>query len=238
MSNKTIPGIFITGTNTEVGKTYAGAIIARCLARRGYRVGVYKPAASGCIRQGETLVSEDALALWQAAGQPSDLEFVCPQRFEAAIAPHLAAHQAGTAIDTDLLRSGLDHWLDCSDVVLIEGAGGLMSPISDEDFVADLAYDFEFPVVVVSPNVLGVINQTLQTLITAATFRDGLDVVGVVLNDLHPGRGDQSITSNRSELERLCVPPVLAQLSWQAQEFDTEVDWYKLACGRRTGHSA
>jgi len=229
MATKGIPGLFITGTDTEVGKTYVAARIAACLHRAGRRVGVYKPGASGCIRQGDALVSEDAVTLWEAAGRPGDLESVCPQRFEAPLAPHLAARQAGGRIDEDLLRSGLSYWRKRSDVVLVEGVGGLMSPVSDVDYVADLAYDLGFPLIVVSPNVLGVINQTLQTLITAATFREGLEVAGVVLNDLRPAGHDVSVSSNRSELEARCVPPVLAQLGWQAEDFDAEVDWYRLA---------
>ena len=185
--------------------------------------------ASGCVRDGEALGSEDAVALWEAAGRPGDLEHVCPQRFEAPLAPHLAAQQAGGRVDEELLRSGLAHWLAHSDVVLVEGVGGLMSPISDTDYVADLAYEFGFPLILVAPNVLGAINQTLQTLITAATFQEGLNVAGVVLNDLRPAGDDVSVSSNRSELESRAVPPVLAQLGWQAERFDVEVDWYRLA---------
>jgi hypothetical protein len=71
MSRKPVRGLFITGTDTEIGKTYAAALIARSLAAAGHRVGVYKPAASGCTRPGDSLVSDDALALWQAAGSPA-----------------------------------------------------------------------------------------------------------------------------------------------------------------------
>lgn len=109
-----------------------------------------------------------------------------------------------------------------------------MSPVTDNEFVADLAYDFGFPLLVVAANVLGVINQTLQTLITAATFRDGLDVAGIVLNQPNPARPDDlSVATNRSELARRCVPPILAELAWQAEEFEVSVAWETLA---RAGH--
>lgn len=229
MATKQTLGLFIAGTDTEVGKTTVGARIAAALHQQGHRVGVYKPAASGCVLQDGQLVSEDAVSLWEAAGRPDELDRVCPQRFEAPLAPHLAARQAGSQIDDELLRSGLAYWMESSDIVLVEGVGGLMSPISDGDYVADLAYDFGFPLIVVSPNVLGVINQTLQTLITAATFRDGLDVAGVVLNDIQTAGDDVSVASNRSELEARCVPPVLAQLGRNAHHFDREVDWYALS---------
>jgi dethiobiotin synthetase len=120
--------------------------------------------------------------------------------------------------------------LNSSEIVLVEGAGGLMSPVSDDDYAADLAFDFGFPLIVVAPNVLGVINHTLQTLITAATFRDGLDVVGVVLNHVKPPADeDPSVASNRTLLEQHSVPPILAELGWDADDFDTDVDWFELA---------
>jgi len=222
-------GLFITGTDTGVGKTYVAALIARALRAVGRRVGVYKPAASGCRHEGDSLVSDDALALWEAAGRPGELDRVCPQRFAAPLAPHLAANAGGKRFDADLLREGLVYWRARSEIVLVEGAGGLMSPLGEEEYVADLAYDFGFPLVVVSRNVLGTINQTLQTLITAATFREGLDVAGVVLNHPGPPVEDASTASNRAELAARCVPPILGEVFWNAQQFDHEVDWFQLA---------
>lgn len=229
MMCKRIPGLFITGTDTEVGKTYVGALVARSLRAAGHRVGVYKPAASGCRPEEGTLVSDDAVRLWEAAGRPGPLERVCPQRFRAPLAPHLAAREEGKQLDADLLRTGIEYWQARSDVILVEGAGGLMSPLGEEEYVADLACDLGFPLVVVARNALGTINHTLQTLIAAATFRDGLDVAGVVLNHAVPPGDDASTASNRGELAARCVPPVLAEVAWQADRFDTEVDWLVLA---------
>ena len=229
MMCKRIPGLFITGTDTEVGKTYVGALVARSLRAAGRRVGVYKPAASGCRPEEGTLVSDDALQLWEAAGRPGPLERVCPQCFRAPLAPHLAAREEGKQFDADLLRTGIEYWQARSDVILVEGAGGLMSPLGDEEYVADLACELGFPLVVVARNALGTINHTLQTLIAAATFRDGLDVAGVVLNHAVPPGDDASTASNRGELAARCVPPVLAEVAWQADRFDTEVDWLVLA---------
>lgn len=222
------PGLFITGTDTDVGKTYVGSLIARTLRAAGHRTGVYKPAASGCRRQAETLISDDAAALWEAAGRPGTLAQVCPQVFEAPLAPHLAARAEGKRLDPDLLRAGLEFWLEHSDIVLVEGAGGLMSPLGDEEYVADLAYDFGFPLIVVARNALGTINHTLQTLITAAAFRDALDVAGIVLNRPLPPSTDPSVATNRQELAARCVPPILAEVVWQGG-LDAEVPWFDLA---------
>ena len=224
-----IPGLFITGTDTAVGKTYVAALVARELVAAGHRVGVYKPVASGCRRDDERIVSDDALALWEAAGRPGELDRVCPQCFLAPLAPHLAARAEGRQVDGDLLRSGLAYWQARSEIILVEGVGGLMSPVSDEDYVADLAEEFGFPLIVVSRNALGTINQTLQTLITAATFRDGLPIAGVVLNNPTPPGDDASLSTNHQELSARCVPPILAEVPWQADRFDTPVDWLNLA---------
>lgn len=222
-------GLFITGTDTGVGKTYVASLIARQLAAQGHRVGVYKPAASGCYWQDNELFSDDAVALWRAAGCPGELSRVCPQRFEAALAPNVAARAEGRAVDADVLRRGLDYWRERSDVVIVEGAGGLLSPLTDDEFVADLASDLGLPLVVVARNVLGTINQTLQTLVAAATFRQGLPVAGVVLNRL-PGTDttDASLETNRAELARFCIPPILAEVYPGADSFDAQVDWLGL----------
>lgn len=217
-------GLFITGTGTGVGKTYIGALIARALHAAGKRVGVYKPAASGCELRDGQLFSPDAEALWIAAGRPGTLEAVCPQMFAAPVAPHLAARAEGRRVDAKLLRAGLEFWRETSDFVLVEGAGGLMSPVSDDDFNADLAEEFGYPLVVIAANELGTINATLQTLIAAATYRDGLQVAGIVLNSPRAVRDDPSVDSNPDEIARRCVPPLLAIVE-HGGGFDREVDW-------------
>jgi dethiobiotin synthetase len=201
------------------------------LVSEGRRVGVYKPAASGCYAdQNGRLISDDALAIWEAAGRPGDLAAVCPQCFAAPLAPHLAARAEGTTLDADRLRTGLDVWKAQSEIILVEGAGGLMSPLGDEAYVADLALEFGFPLIVVSRNALGTINATLQTLIAAMAFREPIDVAGVVLNNPSPASDeDPSRATNREELVARCKPPLLAEVDHGAAAFDTDVDWWNLA---------
>jgi dethiobiotin synthetase len=229
MLKKPALGLFITGTDTEVGKTYVATTIAKQLATAGHRVGVYKPVASDCVSDGKHLISEDAFALWEAAQCPLNLDAVCPQRFPTALAPHLAARRNAQEVDVELLRTGISVWTDACDIVLVEGAGGLMSPTSDDEFFADLAYEFGYPVVIVAPNVIGVINQSLSALITAANFRDGLNVAGIVLNDSRRFDGDISMDSNREQIANRTVAPVLSRLRYKASDFDDHVDWYELA---------
>jgi dethiobiotin synthetase len=221
--------LFVTGTDTEVGKTYVATQIARDLIAAGHRVGVYKPVASDCVSDGRQLVSEDAVALWDAANRPLTLDAVCPQRFQAPLAPHLSARQEGREIDTELIRNGISAWTDECDVVVVEGAGGLMSPISDDEYIADVAYDLGYPLIVVTPNAIGAINQTLSALITANCFRDGLNVAGVILNDSRMFDGDSSMESNRDQIQSRAMSPVLSRLRYEGQQFDEPVDWMALA---------
>ena len=229
IARKPTPGLFITGTDTGVGKTYVAALIARELARTGHRVGVYKPAASGCSCHAGAIISDDACMLWEAAGRPGELERVCPQRFLAALAPHLAARAEQRTLDMRLVREGVHYWQERSDVVLVEGLGGLMCPLDDTRYVADLAAELRYPLVIVSRNALGTINHTLQTLIAAAHFGGGLPVAGVVLNRAAPADDDPSVASNRAELSARCRCPLLAEVAWQGTGFDTSVDWMGLA---------
>lgn len=225
---KSTPGLFITGTDTGVGKTRVATAIARALVRDGWKVGVYKPAASGCEWVGKKLVSDDALAIWEAAGRPGTLAKVCPQLFAAPLAPHLAAKAEGKQLDEKLLRSGIDYWVERSDIVIVEGAGGLLSPLGKRKYVADLARIFGFGLVVVAPNRIGVINQAMQTLLAAYAY--DLEDVGIVLSDLLPlDASDPSVDSNPAELARWTRCPLLARLPHNALELDTIVDWPALA---------
>ncbi|MCG8448928.1 MAG: dethiobiotin synthase [Pirellulales bacterium] len=221
-------GLFITGTSTGVGKTYVGALIARALVRADHQVGVYKPAESGCRRDGEDLIAEDAQWLWQAAGQPGELRYACPQRFEAPLAPPQAAKLEGKTVDSALLRSGLRYWRDCSDIVLVEGAGGLMSPLSSDDYNLDLAKDLGLPLIIVAVNELGTINATLQTLITARTLAPELPIAGVVLNQTQESPNDPSVKTNAAELQARCDVPLLATLDYRQDELKGNVDWFAL----------
>ncbi len=235
MTTKPALGLFITGTDTNVGKTVVAAQIARDLHDAGVRVGVYKPAASGCERDtlGE-LVSSDAVLLWEAAGRPGELAAVCPQRFAAPLAPHLAAKAEGKKLDADLLRLGLQYWATRCEIVLVEGAGGLLSPLGDDEYIADLAADLGYPLVVVGVNKIGVINQVLQTLVVAETWPERLAVAGVVLNHVTSPdvTADPSLTSNRVALAARCIHPILGELGYEATAFDRAIDWRGLAMRR------
>lgn len=223
-------GLFVTGTDTGVGKTVVAALIARRLRDAGLRVGVYKPAASGCRMEQGTLIADDAVSLWEAAGRPGTLAAVCPQKFAAPLAPHLAARAEGKELDGQLLRDGLKYWQAESDVVIVEGAGGLLSPLGDRDYVADLASDCGYPLIIVARNVLGTIHQSLVTCFAAQHRRGGLPLLGVVLNEvlLSDAEADPSVLSNAGELQRHLPVPLLTQLTFGAHDFSPPLDWLAL----------
>ncbi|MCA9239066.1 MAG: dethiobiotin synthase [Planctomycetales bacterium] len=211
--------LFVTGTGTEVGKTYLAALIAQQLHAQGRRVGVYKPVASGCPGGR----SEDAERLWNAAGRPLTLDQVCPLRFTAPLAPHLAARAENTTYTPEQLIAGVEPWRSACDVLLVEGAGGLMSPLADGDFYnADLADALGGALVVVAANRLGVIHDTLATLLAASCHCRNSRVAGVILNSLSP-ESDQSVATNSKELRARCGVPLLAEVGWQAGA--VPVDW-------------
>ena len=154
---------FDTGTDTDVGKTAVAVALVRGLMRdglrSGLRVGVYKPVASGVPPGGAA--GSDVARLWEAAGRPLSMEAVCPQMFSAMISPPRSARAEGRRVDDARLRSGFDAWRDVSDIVIVEGAGGLFSPLGDATLNSDLARDLDLPLVVVDAARLGAIGRTL-----------------------------------------------------------------------------
>jgi dethiobiotin synthetase len=210
--------LFFAGTDTDVGKTYLASLVARSLARAGNRVGVYKPVASGCRRLGSELVADDAQRLWIAAGRPRVLSEVCPQRFEAALAPPEAAECEARKVDAALLRSGAECWEPDSDWLIVEGAGGLLSPLADDVLNIDLVKMFS-PVrlIVVAANRLGVVHQTLAT-IEASLYR-GVRPDAIVLSNASDGP-DPSSSTNLRQIAKYCELPVLGPLDHGVTEVD------------------
>jgi dethiobiotin synthetase len=185
-------GLFITGTDTDVGKTAAAVAIVTSLVAAGRRVGVYKPAASG-------LASADApggdpVLLWEAAGRPLTPAAVCPQVFQAALAPPHAASAEGRSVDDQLLRDGLSRWTSESEIVVVEGAGGLFSPLGEHTLGVELARDLGFPIIVIDAARLGGIGRTLATVMAARA--EGLHVAACVLSQVIPSRPDDGPASD------------------------------------------
>ena len=178
------PGIFVTGTDTGVGKTVTTCAIAWHLRQKGKRVGVCKPLASGCRVDREGLVSEDAEAISHFAQCEQPLEVVNPIRYELPLAPAVAAERSGVDVDWEEVARALLRLDEHNDVLVVEGVGGLMAPLDARDpklTVLDLAAWIGFPVVVVTRPNLGTLNHTAMT-VTLLRQR-GLKVAGLVVNN-------------------------------------------------------
>jgi dethiobiotin synthetase len=206
-------GFFVTGTDTGVGKTVAAAALTRALVARGLRVAVMKPIASGSDPTREGLRNSDALTLMAAANVAAPYQAVNPYCFRPPISPHIAAREAGVAIDLAVLRSGFDSLAAGSDCVIVEGAGGWLAPISDSATMADLAAALDLPVLLVVGLRLGCLNHALLTRESLSTR--GVAFAGWIANavDAHFDRSAENLATLTA---RLGAPP-LARLPFLAQ---------------------
>jgi dethiobiotin synthetase len=188
-------GVFVTGTDTEVGKSVVAAAVCAALAARGERVAAFKPVVTGLDEQpGPFGHDHELLASAANAGQAP--EEVAPYRFGPPLSPHYAAELAGERIDpARLLETARSH-----ELLVGEGVGGLMVPITTGYLVSDLAVDLELPVIVAARTGLGTINHTLLTV--EAARGAGLRVAGVVMTPW-PGQPTDLERSNRDTVERL-----------------------------------
>ena len=222
-------GLFVTGTDTGVGKTFVTCGLARLLSNRGLRVGVMKPVETGCGRRGDDLVPSDAWQLVTAARSHQDLSSVCPYRFEAPLAPDVAARQAGRPIDTAVIHHRFRAVTASHDIVLAEGAGGLLVPIWERYTMADLANDLGLPLLVVAASRLGAVSHTLLTLEHARCR--GLPVAAYVLNQL-TREIDNAMSTNADLLERSTDVPCAGVIEWSPSDQDRVAEAAALAVGR------
>src|SRR6476659_908466 len=189
-------GAFVTGTGTEVGKTVVAAAIARTLAGAGREVAVFKPAVTGLDDPGEP----DHALLRRAAGSAQSDEQIAPYRYGPPASPHLAAALAGEEIDPGRLRAAAAEARQGADVLVCEGVGGLLVPLSTCYLVRDLAVDLALPLAIAASPGLGTINHTLLTIESARSA--GLEVAMVVLTPW-PEKPSAIEQSNRETIAAL-----------------------------------
>ena len=184
-------GIFITGTDTGVGKTVVAATLARLLRLRGVNVGVCKPVTSGCPELNGVLVSEDGELLRWAAGSAAPMADTCPYLLREPLAPSVAAEIDRVQIDFSHIKAACERLAAVHDFIIVEGAGGLMVPLAGGLLVADLILHLDLPALVVTRPNLGTINHTLLTTFTARQL--GIRVSGLIINNFpdRPGTAEQ-----------------------------------------------
>src|SRR3954447_1172614 len=215
------PGVFVTGTGTEVGKTIVAAVIAHTLIAEGRRVAVFKPAVTGLdpeqpadgpisrqigvFEARRPAVDPDHEVLRRAAGSTQSDDEIAPYRYGPPASPHLAAAQAGEEVDPQRLLAAARDAAAGAEAIVCEGVGGLLVPLSTGYLVRDLAVDLGYPVVLVAGPGLGTINHTLLTLESARAA--GLEVSAVVLNPW-PEQPSEIEQSNRETITALADIPV------------------------------
>jgi dethiobiotin synthetase len=231
MQEAAMKGWFVTGTDTGVGKTVIAGALAWLLRERGHRVGVYKPVASGCRRDPRLgLVCSDAEFLSHCADSKHTLETINPIRYSGELAPMVAAEHTRHPIDWEAIDRNWKQIRSSADSMIVEGAGGLLVPIDQDNNMADLAGRFKLPLIIVGRIGLGTINHTLLT-IEAARARK-LSIAAVVLNAFEPESASLAEETNPEvigRLGRLRIPVVVP--------FDSETNPEKGQPGKAVLHA-
>jgi len=206
-------GIFVTGTDTGVGKSRTACALLRAYAHAGIRAVGMKPVAAGALRDGCGWLNEDVAALMQASAVAAPRALVNPYCFEPAIAPHIAAAAAGVEIEFAVIEGALNALSALADRVVVEGAGGFCIPLGRDGDSAGLAQRLGLPVVLVVGLRLGCLN---HALLTAEAIRArGLVLAGWVANHIDPAM--TAVKQNVATLADLLHAPLLAEFSFTAE---------------------
>lgn len=211
-------GIFITGTDTGVGKTVVAAGLALVLRERGLKVGVMKPVATGCVGEGKRLISEDAVYLFEAA----ENEFpalTSPFRFRNPLAPSVASVIEKKEIQIERIHRAYRELQHHYDFLIVEGIGGLLVPLTKDYYVANLIHEFALPLLIVARGGLGTINHTLLT-VDAAVMR-GLEIRGIVFNRMPHVNLSLAEITNPKAIHDLSGVPILGSLP-EMEDVDVE----------------
>ncbi len=217
---------FVTGSDTNVGKTRISCLLLSAAQKAGRHVGAYKPVASGVSR----IEDSDAFQLWSAIGKRASVKQVCPQSYVAPLAPGMAAELEGRFVSIPQILEGYRYWQAKANFLLVEGAGGLYSPITADYLNADLAKELALPLIVVVANRVGAMNQTLLTLEAARAMN--LGVAAIVLNQTNSAEFSPKAIRHPEYLQaamerlKLSAAPIL-EVAYQQAEID-ESDFMRL----------
>lgn len=206
---------FITGTSTDVGKTYVACALLKNLNEQGFQTAALKPVASGGILTSEGLQNQDALDLQKAASLRLNYKTVNPILFEPPIAPHIAAELAGSALNVDTVLKACSTALNTpADYLIIEGAGGWLVPLNHQESFADLAEKLEAEIILVVGMQLGCINHALLTVDNI--LKRGLTLKGWIANCIDPDM--LNLNENIETLKHRIKAPLLAILPYNIVE--------------------
>ncbi|HSI37564.1 MAG TPA: dethiobiotin synthase [Methylotenera sp.] len=203
---------FIIGTDTNVGKTYVASALVRHFVDAGFKTVGMKPIASGCeLNQQGELLNDDVVALSAASNVHASLALINPYSFVPAIAPHIAAEQAGVEMRLQVIADAYQQLKSMAEIVIVEGAGGFLVPINQQQTLADLAVKLDLPIILVVGMRLGCINHALLT-VEAIQVR-GLKLAGWVANEIEPNM--PMFEENLTSLQQRISAPCLSVVRWQ-----------------------
>ena len=202
--------IFVTGTDTDVGKTRISVALMELLQQQGNRVAGMKPIASGCEQTADGLRNDDALQLKRQANIDVPYDIINPYAFAPAITPHIAAQQADVEIDIAKIKDNFKQIKQQADAVVVEGAGGWLVPLNNSQTMEDLALALDLPIILVVGIKLGCINHALLTV--KAIEDSGLILQGWVANQIEPNaQAKEIINTLQQAIDSPClgvVPPL------------------------------
>jgi len=208
------PGFFITGTDTGIGKTTVASALISHLAQAGLTVAGMKPVASGCQQIQGQWQNDDALTLMAASGVATTYTVVNPFAYGPAIAPHLAAQHDNRPVEISVIKKNFNHLRSVADLVIVEGAGGWLTPINENHSMSDIVLALELPVILVVGMRLGCLNHALLT--ARAILEQGSILSGWVANGIDPDFDENS--ANIATLNNMIPAPCLGVLPWSDQE--------------------
>jgi dethiobiotin synthetase len=219
-------GLFITGTDTGVGKTLIAGAIAKILRQSSKNVGVFKPVATGCKKTQQGFVSEDTQFLAHCADNEFGLDEINPVTFGTPAAPLACEKIEGKKVDLEKIAAAYKQICQKSDFVIVEGIGGIKVPITDKFDVLSLAKAFNLPVVVVAKSKLGTINHTLLTI--DAIGRSGLSLAGIIINGYDEKTGDVAEKTNAVIIKEIGKVEIIAVVP-----FDDTTNMEKFVIGQK-----
>lgn len=246
-----MPGFFITGTDTGVGKTALTAGLAANLRQKGFDVGIMKAVQTGCRKNGGQYSPLDARFITTVTGIDDDLELVCPYCLEPAAAPYTASKMTGIQIKPTKIKDAYRKLSKRHSLMLVEGAGGIMVPITGRLLMAGLAKMFNLKLLVVARPGLGTINHTLLTVAYART--ENIDIAGIIINGYREKGASPAEKMNPALIEELSGIPVIGIIPYDPSlDVDTNkpgriselvrqsIDWERLSLpkGREKSNAA
>ena len=216
--------VFLTGTGTDIGKTYISGLIVKKLAEAGKNPAYYKAAMSGNNRRADgSLIPGDALFVQKTSGISQPLEEMCPYVYENAWSPHLASRVEGNPVDLEVVRKGFLETADKYDYITMEGSGGILCPLCFDERriqLEDVIREFELSSILVADAGLGTINSVVLTV--EYMKARSLPIKGIIFNHYHPGNIMED--DNIFMCEHMTGLPVIAKVQDDATELETDAD--------------